>query len=64
MSQYNQILERIAKKLGFETLETRKSDALDFRDVAVWALKDALDEAFRAGATFGMTLSKRETSSN
>ena len=64
MSQYNQILERIAKKLGFETLETRKSDALDFRDVAVWALKDALDEAFRAGATFGVTLTRSETAKN
>ena len=37
------------KHLGVETLETRKSDGLDFHDVAVWSLKAALDAAFEAG---------------
>lgn len=37
-------------KLGIETLETRCSDRLDFHDVAVWCIKDALVAAFRAGA--------------
>lgn len=43
-------LARIAsQKLGFETLETRNSDSLDFRDVGVWCVREALEEAFRAG---------------
>ena len=37
------------EKLGFTTLETRNSDSLDFRDVAVWSVKDALEAAYRAG---------------
>lgn len=46
----DQILTDIAKKhLNIETLETRKSDSLDFHDVAVWCLKDALQEAYDAG---------------
>ena len=34
---------------GLETLETRNRDRLDFHDVAVWAIRDALEEAFEAG---------------
>jgi len=34
---------------GLETLETRRSDALDFHDTAVWAIKAALEAAYRAG---------------
>lgn len=34
---------------GLETLETRNSDALDFHDVAVWAIRHALQEAYAAG---------------
>jgi len=40
----------IAKKtLHVDTLETRKSDSLDFHDVAVWSVKAALEAAYRAG---------------
>lgn len=42
-------LHDIARKVGFETLETRKSDSLDFHDVAVWTLRDALLAAYEAG---------------
>ncbi len=46
----DQLLEEIAKKhLSLETLETRNSDSLDFHDVAVWSLKEALQEAYEAG---------------
>jgi hypothetical protein len=46
----SEVLASIAReKLGFETLETRRSDALDFRNVAVWSVKDALEAAYRAG---------------
>ena len=41
----------IAKRHFFvETLDTRNSDALDFHDVAVWSLHDALRAAYEAGA--------------
>lgn len=44
-------LSRIARDLlRIPTLETRRSDSLDFHDVAVWAIKAALQAAFEAGA--------------
>jgi hypothetical protein len=43
-------LEQIARTtLGLETLETRKSDGLDFHDLAVWQIKQALQAAYEAG---------------
>ena len=43
-------MESIAKEfLGIETLQTQKSDSLDFHEVSVWGLKAALEEAYRAG---------------
>ncbi len=32
-----------------ETLETRNRDRLDFHDVAVWAIRAALEAAYAAG---------------
>jgi hypothetical protein len=50
MKQTEIILTQIAQQhLGIETLETRKSDSLDFHDVAVWCIRDALEAAFNAG---------------
>ena len=50
MSKLEQLLTLIAQnKLGIETLETRRSDSLDFHDVAVWCVRDALEAAFNAG---------------
>ena len=43
------ILEIAQRRFFVETLETRNSDRLDFHDVAVWALRDALAEAYEAG---------------
>ena len=34
---------------NIETLETRNSDGLDFHDVAIWAIRSALEAAFAAG---------------
>ena len=46
----NQTLEAIARKhLRIETLETRKSDSLDFHEVAVWSVAAALEAAYQAG---------------
>lgn len=45
-----EVLERIARQsLNIETLKTRNSDSLDFHDVAVWGLKEALEAAYQAG---------------
>jgi hypothetical protein len=46
----DRLLTEIAKKhLNLETLETQNSDNLDFHDVAVWSLKEALQEAYETG---------------
>ena len=46
----NEALLKIAREvLNLETLETRRSDGLDFSDQAVWQLKEALEAAFNAG---------------
>jgi len=39
----------IAKTLGFDTLESQKSDRLDFKEVSVWGVREALEAAFLAG---------------
>ena len=44
------ILEQIARtKLQIQTLEPRRSDGLDFHELAVWQIKDALHAAYDAG---------------
>jgi hypothetical protein len=44
------LFTQIAKTHFFmETLETRHSDSLDFKEVAVWSVKNALQAAFQAG---------------
>ena len=46
----DELIAAIAKEtLHIDTLETRKSDSLDFHDVAVWSVKAALEAAYRAG---------------
>lgn len=43
-------INRIAEEaLGLETLETRKMDGLDFHDLSVWSIKEALEQAYEAG---------------
>lgn len=44
------ILAAIARtELGIDTLATRNSDRLDFHDVAVWSIREALSTAYDAG---------------
>ena len=38
---------------SIETLETQNSDRLDFHDVAVWAIRAALEDAYEAGRIAG-----------
>ena len=45
-------LTKIAQQhLGIETLETRKSDSLDFHELSVWQIKAALEAAYLLGQT-------------
>jgi len=47
------ILEIATRHFFVETLDTRNSDQLDFHDVAVWAMRAALEDAFEAGRIAG-----------
>ena len=49
------LLEIAQRRFFLETLETRNRDRLDFHDVAVWAIRAALEEAFEAGRRAGAT---------
>lgn len=43
-------IRRIAKQvLAIEHLEARHSDSLDFHDLAVWDIEEALKAAYEAG---------------
>ncbi len=43
------LLEIATRHFFIETLETQNRDQLDFHDVAVWAMRAALTEAYAAG---------------
>jgi hypothetical protein len=47
------ILEIATRHFFVETLKTRNRDQLDFHDVAVWAMRTALEDAFEAGRIAG-----------
>jgi hypothetical protein len=48
------LLTRIAQMhLSIDTLETRHRDSLDFHDVGVWCVRDALQAAYDAGLAEG-----------
>ncbi len=65
MNQLEQLLTQIAQKhLHIGTLETRRSDNLDFRDVAVWCLHDALEAAFNAGVEQARKAKKSDKANN
>lgn len=54
MSKLETLLTQISQQhLGIETLQTRRSDSLDFHDVAVWCVRDALEAAFKVGVEEG-----------
>jgi len=46
-------LAEIAQKMGFETLDSRNSDGLDFKEVSVWAVREALVAAYQLGQQQG-----------
>lgn len=45
----NSVIEKIAQQELGITLETQHSDDLDFHDISVWKLRDALKMAYAAG---------------
>lgn len=50
----NQTIARIAREcFNCKTLETQNSDRLDFSNVAVWQIKEALHAAYAAGFDAG-----------
>lgn len=50
MKRLDRELEKIALEcLDIETLEQRYSDELDFHDVSVWGIKEALKRAYELG---------------
>ncbi len=56
----NDELLAIARRLGFGILETRNSDRLDFREVAVWQVREALEAAYEAGRQAAKTEGGRQ----
>ena len=49
MNSLDTVADIAFKTLHVRTLETRKSDSLDFHVIVVWELKEALLEAYKAG---------------
>ena len=46
----DKVLEKIAQDILYlETLETRMADCDDFKELAVWNIKAALEAAYKAG---------------
>ena len=51
MNTIDKLLTQIAKQhLGIQTLEAQNADRLDFHEVSVWSLHDALRAAYEVGA--------------
>lgn len=60
-SRQETLLHIAKQSLGLETLETRKSDSLDFHDLAVWQIREALQQAYEAGRTAEFADAARRT---
>ena len=59
MKNIDPLLTSIAnEELLIDTLETRFSDRLDFHDLAVWQLREALKTAYEAGVEAGTQQAK------
>jgi hypothetical protein len=59
-SEIRATIDEIARAhLGFETLEARGRDHLDFRDAHVDGVRDALLAAFEAGMTWAASSTTR-----
>jgi len=47
-------------ELLLETLDTRKSDSLDFHEIPVWSIRDLVHHAFEAGYHEGLHTGYRQ----
>ena len=47
------LLQIAERHLFLETLDTRNTDSLDFHEHAIWAVRSALEAAFKAGRRAG-----------
>ena len=47
-------------ELLLETLDTRKSDSLDFHEIPVWSIRDLVRHAFEAGYREGLHTGYRQ----
>ena len=58
-TKQQQVIKQIAQEyFNAETLETRNRDSLDFYDVAVWSIKEALTRAYNAGLEMGRSMDR------
>jgi hypothetical protein len=56
------VLNDIARtEMGIETLETQRSDRLDFHEVAVWTVLNALEAAYMQGLKDAKDLTIKST---
>lgn len=63
MNHLDTLLTRIAQHhLRIDTLESRRRDSLDFHEVSVMELRDALEAAYSAGLERGSKASKTTVS--
>jgi flagellar biosynthesis/type III secretory pathway protein FliH len=47
------------KELDLQTLKTRNSDSLDFKEQSVWQVKEALEQAYQKGLEEGYKTAMR-----
>ena len=60
MSSLDELISDIARRhLRIDTLETRKSDSLDFHDISVWSVRTALFVAYDAGYKAGYEAARK-----
>ena len=65
MNKVDALLTQIAQRiLRIETLESRHRDSLDFREVSVLELRDALEAAYNAGIEQGRKAAGKGKSSD
>lgn len=54
------IIDLIAqKKLGIASLKTQNSDRLDFHELSVASIREALETAFKLGVEAGMSINQK-----
>ena len=59
--QKRNIIDLIAlNKLGIRTLVPQNADRLDFHDLGVASIKEALEAAFSAGVEVGLTVNAKK----